>query len=143
MRSTNILIILVALNASAVLVGAIGLGADAGYEPTVGGNEQIEQANETAGDVEGSAGVIDSFVGAVLGAVGQLISIFDVVVAGPAMLANLGAIIPIIMLVLVGGVTVANLPAPAGNAIIVLVVVALAVTVFLLYQRALGSSRFK
>jgi len=53
------------------------------------------------------------------------------------------AIIPVIMLVLVGGVTVANLPAPAGNAIIVLVVVALAVTVFLLYQRALGSSRFK
>jgi len=99
MRSTNILIILVALNASAVLVGAIGLGADAGYEPTVGGNEQIEQANETAGDVEGSAGVIDSFVGAVLGAVGQLISIFDVVVAGPAMLANLGVPAPLVALV--------------------------------------------
>lgn len=53
------------------------------------------------------------------------------------------AIIPVIMLVLVGGVTVVNLPAPAGNAVIVLVVIALAVMVYLLYQRALGSSRFR
>lgn len=98
MRSTNILIILVALNASAVLVGAIGLGADAGYEPTVGGNEQIEEANQTASDVEGSGGVIDSFVGAVLNALGQLVSIFAVVVAGPRMLAKLGVPGPLVAL---------------------------------------------
>lgn len=53
------------------------------------------------------------------------------------------AIIPVIMLVLMGGVTLANLPAPAGNAVLVLVVVALAVMVYVLYQRALGSSRFR
>lgn len=99
MRSTNILIILIALNASAVLVGAVGLANDAGYQPTTGGGEQIEDANESASNVEGSGGVIDSFVGAVLSAVGQLVTIFKVVIAGPTMLANLGVPAPLVALV--------------------------------------------
>jgi|APHM01.1.fsa_nt_gi hypothetical protein len=99
MRSTNILIILVALNASAVLVGSIGLGAEAGYNPTVGGDDRIEEANQSASNVEGSGGVIDSFVGAVLNAASQLVTIFSVVVAGPQMLLNLGVPGPIVALV--------------------------------------------
>jgi hypothetical protein len=92
MRSTNILIFLVALNGAAIALGGAGLTADAGFQPTPGGGEQIESANQTAGDIEATkGGAFDTFVGAVISGVGALTSIFDVVTAGPRMLVNLGA----------------------------------------------------
>jgi len=96
MRSTNILILLVALNASALLVGFAGLGPALGYQPTVGGDDKIEQANQTAGDVDSDRGAFDSFVGAVISAAQQLFTIFEGVTAGPRMIINLGVPAPIV-----------------------------------------------
>jgi len=91
MRSTNILIFLVALNASAVVVGAVGLGADLGYQPTIGGDAKIETANESAANAEAqSDSAFDTFVGAVISAASTITTILGVVTAGPQMLINLG-----------------------------------------------------
>jgi len=91
MRSTNILILLIALNASAVVLGAAGLSGDLGYDPSIGGDDDIERANATAGDVSAERGAFDAFVGAVISAAESLLTIFSVVTAGPQMLINLGA----------------------------------------------------
>jgi hypothetical protein len=91
MRSTNILIFLVALNASAVVLGAAGLSGELGYQPSIGGDDDIAEANQTAGDVSAERGAFDAFVGAVISAAESLITIFSVVTAGPQMLVNLGA----------------------------------------------------
>jgi hypothetical protein len=91
MRSTNILIFLVALNASAVVIGAVGLGADLGYQPTIGGDAEIQTANESAANVEAqSDSAFDTFVGAVISAASTITTILGVVTAGPQMLINLG-----------------------------------------------------
>jgi len=90
MRSTNILIILVALNSAALLVGAVGVGQDVGYQPTVGGDSQIDDANSSADSVSSNRGAFDSFVGAVITAAQTLMTIFGVVTAGPRMVMNLG-----------------------------------------------------
>jgi|APHM01.1.fsa_nt_gi hypothetical protein len=92
MRSTNILIFLVALNGAALALGGAGLTADAGFAPTPGGGDQIESANQTAGNIEADkGGAFDTFVGAVISAGSALTSIFSAVTAGPQMLMNLGA----------------------------------------------------
>lgn len=92
MRSTNILIFLVALNASAVVLAGAGLTGDLGYQPTPGGDDRIEQANQTAGDIDANkGGAFDTFVGAVISAASTLTTVFGVVTAGPQMLINLGA----------------------------------------------------
>lgn len=91
MRSTNILIFLVALNASAIVIGAVGLGADLGYQPTIGGDGEIQNANESAANVEAqSDSAFDTFVGAVISAASTITTILGVVTAGPQMLVNLG-----------------------------------------------------
>lgn len=91
MRSTNLLIILVALNASAVLVGATGLGAALGYQPVVGGDGVIDDAEADAGEIDAERSAIDTFVSGVITAAQTLLSMFSVVIAGPRMLINLGA----------------------------------------------------
>jgi hypothetical protein len=53
------------------------------------------------------------------------------------------AIIPVVMTILVGGVILAELPAAASRVVIILVLLAIAGIVYLLYQAALGSSRFR
>lgn len=91
MRSTNILIFLVALNASAVVVGAAGVSDSIGYSPGIGGDDQIEQANSSLDTVNTEkASGLDTFVGAVISAASTLIDVFGVVIAGPAMMINLG-----------------------------------------------------
>jgi hypothetical protein len=92
MRSTNILIFLVALNASAVVLGAAGVSQSVGYDPNIGGDAQIESANESVGDVNTNKGSgFDTFVGAVISAASTLTDVFGIVIAGPTMLINLGA----------------------------------------------------
>jgi len=92
MRSTNILIFLVALNASAVVLGAAGVSQSVGYDPNIGGDAQIESANESLGDVNTNKGSgFDTFVGAVISAASTLTDVFGIVIAGPTMLINLGA----------------------------------------------------
>ena len=53
------------------------------------------------------------------------------------------AIIPVLMIIMIGGTALAAIPAPASRAVIMLLLVALASIIYLLYQRALGSSRFR
>jgi len=53
------------------------------------------------------------------------------------------AIIPVLMIIMIGGTALASIPAPASRAVIMLLLVALAAIIYLLYQRALGSSRFR
>jgi len=53
------------------------------------------------------------------------------------------AIIPLLMIILIGGTALATLPAAASRVVIMLVLLALASIAYLLYQRALGSSRFR
>lgn len=90
MRSTNIMVFLMLLNASAVLVGAIGM-TDIGYVPEIGGDDRIDQANELGKNVESDRSALDEFVGGIISAADTLRKMFGIVVAGPAMLINLGA----------------------------------------------------
>jgi hypothetical protein len=53
------------------------------------------------------------------------------------------AIIPVVMTILIGGVILAELPAAASRVVIILVLLAISAIVYLLYQTALGSSRFR
>lgn len=95
MRSTNLLIILVLLNASAVMVGAIGMD-DIGYSPEIGGGDQIADAESEARSLSTERSALDQFVAGVIAAVDTVRTIFGVVIAGPQMLANLGVPGPIV-----------------------------------------------
>jgi hypothetical protein len=53
------------------------------------------------------------------------------------------AIIPVVMTILIGGVVLAELPSAASRVVIILVLLAITGIVYLLYQAALGSSRFR
>jgi len=53
------------------------------------------------------------------------------------------AIIPVIMTILIGGVVLAELPVGASRVVIILMLLAITGIVYLLYQAALGSSRFR
>jgi len=50
---------------------------------------------------------------------------------------------PLVTLILIGGVALTSIPAVAARTVIILVLIGLAVIIYLLYQRALGSSRFR
>jgi hypothetical protein len=53
------------------------------------------------------------------------------------------AIIPVVMVVLIGGISLSTLPPGPSRVVIILVLLAIASVVYLMYQRALGSSRFR
>jgi len=53
------------------------------------------------------------------------------------------AIIPVIMVTLIGGISLSTLPPGPSRVVIILVLLAIGSIVYLLYQRALGSSRFR
>lgn len=96
MRSTNIVIFLVLLNASAVFIGATPVGDDLGYSPTVGGDEQISNATDAASDVSASRSALDNFIAGVIAAAETMGTIFGVVIAGPQMFINLGVPGPLV-----------------------------------------------
>jgi hypothetical protein len=96
LRSTNILVILVLLNGAAVLVGAMPVSDDLGYQPTVGGDQQIEQAQSAGQEIQSERSSLDQFVGGIIAAASTLTTMFGVVVAGPTMLINLGVPAPLV-----------------------------------------------
>jgi len=53
------------------------------------------------------------------------------------------AIIPVLMIIMIGGTALAAIPSAASRVVIMLLLVALAAMIYLAYQRALGSSRFR
>ena len=91
MRSVNILMFLVFLNAAAALLGASGVAADIGVQPDVGGGDAIQKANQSAQSLDSSSeGVQTTFIGNAISAAKTAASSFSVVYAGPSMIANLG-----------------------------------------------------
>jgi hypothetical protein len=91
MRSTNILIILVLLNSSAVLVGTLPVSGDLGYQPSIGGSEEITKAQSAGQEIKSERSSLDQFVGGIIAAASTISTMLGVVVAGPRMLINLGA----------------------------------------------------
>lgn len=53
------------------------------------------------------------------------------------------AIVPVVMVILIGGISLSALPPGPSRVVIILVLLTVASVVYLLYQRALGSSRFR
>lgn len=91
MRSTQIVIFLVALNAAALVVSA-ALGPAFGLQPNIGGDGTIENAQDSSRQqFESSRTGVGEFVSASFMAADFLRSIDDVVFAGPNMLISLGA----------------------------------------------------
>jgi len=91
LRSTNVLVILVLLNGAAVFAGALPVTDDLGYQPSVGGDAKIDQAQSAGQEIQSERSSLDEFVGGIIAAASTLVTMFGVVVAGPQMLINLGA----------------------------------------------------
>jgi len=91
MRSTNILVFLIVLNASATFVGVLPVAGDLGYQPTVGGGEAVAEAQDAGQQIQSERSSLDQFVGGIIAAAETLTTMLGVVVAGPRMLINLGA----------------------------------------------------
>jgi len=90
MRSTNVLVFLVLLNSAAIFAAQLPVTGDLGYQPTVGGGEEIEQAQSAGQQIQSDRSSLDQFVGGIIAAAQTLTTMFAVVVAGPLMLTNLG-----------------------------------------------------
>lgn len=99
LKTTNIVVLLVLLNASAVFVGALPVTDDLGYQPAVGGDDAISEAQQTGERIESDRSSLDQFVGGIIAAAGTIATILSVVVAGPQMLINLGAPVPLVAFV--------------------------------------------
>lgn len=96
MRSTNLVVFLVLLNASAVLVGAVGIG-DVGTAPQIGGDSEIQAAQDVGTDISTDRSALDTFVSGIIAAAGSVQTIFTVAIAGPTLLANLGVPGPVVL----------------------------------------------
>lgn len=95
MRSANIVVFLIFLNAAAALFMACDPGPciaqDTGVEPDVGGGEEIGQVTNESQNVESDVGgVSGTWIGNVVAGARRVASMFSVVYAGPTMLNNLG-----------------------------------------------------
>ena len=88
--STRIVIFLIFLNAAAGVMVSSGVAADWGVSPTPGGDEAIQEANETASSIQGSGGFGETLFGAFAGAANAFGDIFGLATAGPTMISNLG-----------------------------------------------------
>jgi hypothetical protein len=101
LRSTNIVVLLVLLNASAVFVGALPVADDLGYSPAIGGGDTIDEAQSAGEEVKSDRSSLDQFVGGIIAAASTISTMLSVVVAGPQMLINLG--VPTLIVTLVSG----------------------------------------
>lgn len=99
LRSTNILVILILLNSAAVFVGTLPVSGDLGYQPTVGGDDAINDATEAGEEIQSERSSLEQFVGGILAAASTITTMLGVVVAGPTMLINLGVPTAIVTLV--------------------------------------------
>jgi len=94
--SLKVTVFLVLLNASAGMIGQMGVAGDMGVDPTVGGDERIQEANQTAGEVQSGEGFGDTLFGVFASVSGLFGTVFSLVFAGPTMLANIGIPGPIV-----------------------------------------------
>jgi hypothetical protein len=94
MRKTTVLaVFLVMLNASAGFITASGIGAALDINPSPGGGQTIEQANQSVGGTNFNSGGSDfpTLIKAFISAAGAFVEVIKIVtIGGPLMLANLG-----------------------------------------------------
>jgi len=91
MRSTNIVIFLACLNAAALVISA-GLGPAFGIQPQIGGDQELQTAEQEGREqFQSSRGGVGEFVTATFMAVEFIGTIGSLVRAGPNMLISLGA----------------------------------------------------
>jgi hypothetical protein len=91
MRSANILVALILLNGAAGFAAAMPVTDDLGYQPSIGGGEQIAEAQAAGEQIQSDRSSLDQFVGGIITGATTLTTMFAVVVAAPQMLINLGA----------------------------------------------------
>lgn len=81
---------LVILNSSVIAVEQSGVAEDWGVQPSVGGDERINQANESAQNVSFSGGQGQTLFSLFAGG-GRLVNgVFSIMFAGPTMFQNAG-----------------------------------------------------
>jgi hypothetical protein len=98
MRSTNIVVFLVCLNAAAVMVGSTGF-AEVGAAPEVGGGDVIEDARDQGREISTDRSALDQFVSGIIAAASSVSIIFEVALAGPTLFLNLGVPAPLVTFV--------------------------------------------
>lgn len=87
--SKQIVLILFLLNASAFTVTAVA-GDALDINPTIGDDTELEEADESARNIQSSQTSISTLFGSIMSALGIVTTIFDVVFYGPNMLVQLG-----------------------------------------------------
>lgn len=88
--SVNIAVLLILVNSGAAFFLATGVAGDWGVAPEVGGDEEINQVQDTAGSLESNSGTGDTLLGLYDAVTGAFSSLVQIVFAGPTMLQNLG-----------------------------------------------------
>jgi hypothetical protein len=86
----NTTILLIFLNAGPALLVSSGVAADMGIDPSVSGDEPINQANEGMSNIEASGGSLDTLFTLYQSVTSPVRTVTDVVFAGPSMLISAG-----------------------------------------------------
>jgi hypothetical protein len=98
LRSTNIVVFLVCLNAAAALMGATAFG-QVGPAPEIGGDQAIEDARDQGREISTDRSALDQFVSGIIAAASSVSIIFEVALAGPTLFLNLGVPAPLVAFV--------------------------------------------
>ena len=88
--STNIVIFLFLLNASATLLTASGVAGDLGIQPDPGADERIQATEQKMKELEASGGFGATLFLMYISITRVIEGVFGLLFAGPTMLANLG-----------------------------------------------------
>lgn len=86
----NTTILLLFLNAGPALLAQSGVAEDMGIDPSVSGDETVEQANEDMSQIEASGGALDTLFTLYQSVTSPVRAVMDVVFAGPTMLISAG-----------------------------------------------------
>jgi len=86
----NTVIILMLLNATPALLAGSGVAADFGVEPSIGGDERIDMANQNMSEVEPSGGIGDTLFQLFQSVTDPVEAVMNILFAGPSMFNNLG-----------------------------------------------------
>jgi hypothetical protein len=91
-EASQIVVVLVLLNASAAFAGSTAVGQDLGVQPTTGAEAEIQAANESIESNTFQQSSEDELIGSITGSVsGPIRQVFNLVFAAPRMFINLGA----------------------------------------------------
>jgi hypothetical protein len=102
MRSANVLVILILVNAGANFMAVSGLAADLGVQPTAGQDvqAQVEQRiGPEASNLDPRSGVVESAIGLGFAIFSFLSDLFTFLFAGPLMFRQLGVPGPLVGLI--------------------------------------------